>query len=186
MKLHSSLQWDIIRSEYIHRSKWLTVRKDWVRTSNGVLIDDFFVLEYPTWVNVVARTIDGQYILERQYRHGIQQCVYEICAGVCESGEEPLATAKRELLEETGYAGGEWTMIGKYAPNPNSMSNWCYSFFADGVKCQASIQQEETEDNKIVVVNKEQLISMMQDGHIAEGVMLAPLWQHLFSIPMHV
>ena len=182
MKRQSNLQWDIIRSEYIHCSKWLTVRKDCVRTSKGVLIDDFFVLEYPTWVNVVARTVDGQYILELQYRHGIQQCVCEICAGVCEKGEDPLEAAKRELLEETGYSGGKWTLIGKYAPNPNSMSNWCYSFFADGVKCQASIQQEETEDIEVVVVDKEQLMSMMQQGQIVEGVMLAPLWQHLSTL----
>ena len=75
--------WEIRSSEFIYNSRWLTVRKDAVRTDKGIDIDDFYVLEYPTWVNVIAITDKGQFVIEQQYRHGIQQPVFEICAGVC-------------------------------------------------------------------------------------------------------
>ncbi len=171
--------WDIRRSEYIYQSPWLTVRKDSVRTDKGIDIEDFYVLEYPTWVNVIAITTDGQFIIEEQYRHGIQQNVFELCAGMCEKGEEPIDAAKRELLEETGFGGGKWSLIGKFSPNPNSMTNWCYSFLAEGVTKLQDPQLEPTEDISVLLVKETEIIEMMQNGHLVEGIMLAPLWQYL-------
>lgn len=176
-----NLSWDIIQSKYLYTSKWLTVRKDWVRTPKGIDIEDFYVLEYPTWINVIARTKEGTYLIEQQYRHGIQQTLFELCAGTCEEGEKPIDAAKRELKEETGYSGGQWKLIGKFAPNPNSMSNWCYSFFADGVTKQDEPQQEPTEDITTYEVTKDELLEMMRSGSIVEGIMLAPLWQHFYE-----
>lgn len=174
--------WQIKKSVYVYKSRWLTVRKDAVRTEKGVVIDDFYVLEYPTWVNVVAITDEGKYIIERQYRHGISQEVYEICAGVCEKDEEPIEAAKRELLEETGFGGGRWSLIGKYAPNPNSMNNWCYSFLAENVVQLKEQQQEPTENITIKVTTADELMHMMTTGQIAEGIMLAPLWHYFIKI----
>ncbi len=168
--------WDIRNSEYVYSSPWLTVRKDAVRTDRGVDIDDFYVLEYPTWVNVIATTADGHYIIEKQYRHGIQQEVYEICAGTCEKNEDPINAAKRELLEETGFGGGKWSLIGKFAPNPNSMNNWCYSFLAEGVTKMQEPHQEATEDITILQIEEKELLEMMKGGKMVEGIMLAPLW----------
>lgn len=171
--------WEILESEYIHQSQWLVARKDKVKTTQGVVINDFYVLEYPTWVNIIAITNEGNYVIEHQYRHGIGQNVYEICAGTCEKREEPMAAARRELLEETGFGGGKWSLIGKYAPNPNSMNNWCYSFLAENVFKLQEPQQEQTECIEVIQVDKTELKRMMLEGKIVEGIMLAPLWQHL-------
>ena len=173
--------WEIRSSEFIYNSRWLTVRKDAVRTDKGIDIDDFYVLEYPTWVNVIAITDKGQFVIEQQYRHGIQQPVFEICAGVCEREEKPLDTAKRELLEETGFSGNTWSLIGKFAPNPNSMSNWCYSFLAEGVTKSQEPHLEPTEDIQIHLFSAEEVLSMMKNGKIVEGIMLAPLWQYFYE-----
>ena len=173
--------WKILHSEYIHRTKWLTVRKDKVITDKGVEIDDFYVLEYPIWVNVIAITNKGGFVIERQYRHGIQQQVCEICAGVCEAGERPMEAAQRELLEETGYGGGSWSLMGKFAPNPNSMNNWCFSFLAKDVELIQEPHQEPTENIIVELVSEKELLVLMQEGKIVEGIMLAPLWQFLYQ-----
>ena len=173
--------WTIRHSEYIYKSRWLTVRKDAVRTDKGVDIDDFYVLEYPTWVNVIAITKEGKFVIEQQYRHGIQQQVYELCAGVCEANEEPLDAVQRELLEETGYIGGTWSLIGRYAPNPNSMNNWCYSFLAVGVEKSQEPHQEPTENILIHQASAKEVLSMMKSGKIIEGTMLTPLWQYFYE-----
>ena len=101
------MKWTILSSKYLIKNKWLTVRQDHVRMPSGVEMDDYFVLDYPDWINVIAITKEGKFVIERQYRHGTQSIDYEICAGTLENGEDPLEAAKRELLEETGYIGGE-------------------------------------------------------------------------------
>ena len=166
--------WTTICSEYLYRSPWIVVRKDAVVTEKGIKIDDFYVLEYPTWVNVIAITKEGLFLVERQYRHGIQQEVY----GNCEPDEDPLHAAQRELLEETGFGKGKWSLIGRYAPNPNSMNNWCYTFLAEDVMQVQDECQEQTENITVLQVTKQELFEMMQGGKIVEGVMLAPLWQY--------
>ena len=126
-------RWQILDSEYLIRRPWLTARKDRVRLPNGVENNEYYVLEYPDWVNVVALTRDGRFLMERQYRHGLQLTSYEICAGVCEAGETPLQSAQRELYEETGYGGGTWTPWMDISANTSTMTNLTHCFLATDV-----------------------------------------------------
>ena len=113
--------WEIIESEYLIRRPWLTARRDRVKLPTGVEIPEYYILEYPDWVNVIAITKEGKFVLVRQYRHGIKETRYEICAGVCETGEEPLLSAQRELYEETGYGNGNWTKLMTISANASTM-----------------------------------------------------------------
>ena len=72
-------------------------------------------------------------------------------------------------------------MMGRYAPNPNSMSNWCYSFLAEGVTKIQEPHQELTENILVHQVSKEELLSMMKSGKIVEGIMLTPLWHYFYE-----
>ena len=173
--------WKILFSEYLIKNKWLTVRKDHVKLPTGVEVDDYYVLEYPDWVTIIAITDGGQYVLERQYRHGLQKTYYEICGGTIEIGEDALTSAKRELLEETGYEGGEWTSFMTTSPNPAAMTNVCYTFVAKGVKKLKGQHLEPTEDIDVVEMTEEELLKVMEDGQISQGDMLAPLWRWMFN-----
>ena len=148
-------------------------------TEKNVEIDDFYVLEYPNWINVIAITDEGKFIIEEQYRHGIQEICYELCAGVCEEGETPLEAAKRELLEETGYSGGDWKLFAKSAPNANSMNNICYTFIAKGVKSMKEPEPESTEDIKVHLYTLSEIKDILIKNQIIEGVMQAPLWRYI-------
>lgn len=113
----SDKPWEVISSEYLHRAPWLTVRKDHLVLPNGNHIPSYYILEYPDWVNTIAVTSDGQFVFIRQYRHGLQQTSYELCAGVCEKEDaSPLASAQRELLEETATVMAVGRNTCKYPP----------------------------------------------------------------------
>jgi hypothetical protein len=95
--------WKILSSEYLINAPWAVLRKDSCIMPNGYIVPEYYILEYPNWVNVVAITETDQIILVRQYRHGIEKSVLEIPGGVIDEGEDSLIAAKRELLEETVY-----------------------------------------------------------------------------------
>lgn len=174
--------WVKLRSDYLFSSKWLTVRKDAVRLPTGVEIYDYYVLEYPDWVTVIALTKEGKYVMERQYRHGIQSTCYELCGGTVEKGEDFLETAKRELKEETGYEGGKWEFFSTTAPNPAAMTNLCYTFVAKGVYKSGEQNLEKTEDIDVIEMTEEELLDVMKSGQITQGDMLSPLWQWMYNL----
>ena len=88
-------KWTILESKYIIKRPWLTARCDKVQLADGRINDEYYVLEYPDWVNVIAITKDGQIIMEKQYRHGMGVMSTELPCGVAEPGEDPLAAAQR-------------------------------------------------------------------------------------------
>lgn len=173
------MKWQILHSDYLIRNCWLTVRKDHLRQPSGCEMEDFYVMEYPDWVNVIAITEDDRFIIEEQYRHGLQRVNFELCAGCVEQGESPLEAAKRELLEETGFGGGEWEKFMVSAPNPNSMSNVCHTFLAKSVKQVSEPHREQTEDIKVHLLTLDELSEVLNEGKIIEGIMQAPLYKYI-------
>ena len=73
--------WEVINSSYSFKSPWLSIRKDHIRMPSGQEINDFYVEELPDWVNVIAITKEGNFLIEEQYRHGVGRICYELCAG---------------------------------------------------------------------------------------------------------
>ncbi len=171
-------KWKVKDSSYLFKHRYLTVRKDWVITQKGVEIPDFYVIENPNWVNVIALTEDGQFVMEQQYRHGIGKVGYEICAGMIEDGETPLEAAKRELQEETGYSGGEWCEFMQSTPNPSSMNNTNYTFLAQKVQKTEVPKPDLTENIRVILKTPKEVKELLLGGKISEGIMQAPLWKY--------
>lgn len=175
---HDDKKWEILESEYLIRRPWLTARRDHVRLPDGVENKEYYVLEYPDWVNVIAITVDGKFVMERQYRHGLQWTGYEICAGVCESGENPLEAAKRELCEETGFGGGEWKLQMTISANTSTMTNLCHCFVATGVERISEQHLEATEDISVHLLTVDEVRNLLVGNEIRQALMAAPLWKY--------
>ena len=177
-------KWKILSSEYLFRRPWLTVRRDQVELPDGRVKPEFYVLEYPDWVNVIAITEDGRFVMERQYRHGLGRTCYEIAAGVIEEGETPLQAAQRELMEETGYEGGTWEETLSLSGNSSTTNNISHCFVARGVRRTGGQHLDSTEDLEVVLLDKSQVWDLLIHDQIKQALMAAPLWR-FFALESH-
>ena len=171
--------WKVIESKYIAQNgQWLQLRQETVELPNGKRIPTWYIYDFPDWINVIAITKDGKFLMESQYRHGIGQTCYELCAGVVEKGEDPMDAAKRELLEETGFGGGEWSHFMTLSPNPTNHSNWSHTFLAVGVEPVEKRHLEDTEDIDTYLLTREQVMELLSNGEIVQALHAAPLWKY--------
>ena len=173
-------KWKVLKSEYLFKRPWLTARKDEVQLPDGRINPEYYILEYPDWVNIIAFTKDGQMILERQYRHGLGKTCYELPCGVVEAGEAPLEAAKRELLEETGYAGGVWQEWMTLSPNASANSNLVHCFLARDVEKVAEQDLDPTEDIAVSLHSEAFVRDLLADNQVMQAQMAAPLWKYFY------
>ena len=174
-------EWKVLESEYLVRRPWLTARRDRLGLPDGRIIPEYYVLEYPDWVNVIAITKDGQFVMERQYRHAARKISLELPCGVMEEGETPLEAAQRELLEETGFGGGQWKKLMELSPNPSAMSNMTHCFLAIGVEKIAEQHLDETEELSVLFMTKEEVKRMLNENQICQALMVAPLYKYIYA-----
>ena len=174
-------KWEILSSEYLIRRPWLTARRDHVKLPTGVENKEYYILEYPDWVNVIAITKEGEFVMIRQYRHGLGETRYELSAGVCEEGEDPMESARRELYEETGYGGGEWQLWMTVSPNPSTSTNLTYSFLATDVERISTQHLEATEDITVHLLSEAEVRALLENDEIRQALMAAPLWKYFAS-----
>lgn len=162
---------------------WLNVRQETVELPSGKQIPTWFVLEFPNWINVIAITKDGQFVMEDQYRHALGETRFELVAGVIDPGETPLEAAKRELLEETGFGGGEWQLFMTLSPNPTNHNNLSYTFLATGVEKVTNQHQEATEDIHVDIFTRDEVEELLAKGEIIQALHAAPLWKYMAENP---
>ena len=179
--INEDKKWKILSSEYLVRRPWLTARRDVAELPDGRVNHEYYVLEYPDWVNVIAVTKDGQMILERQYRHALGKTCYELPCGVIEAGETPLEAARRELLEETGFAGGEWQEWMTLSPNPATSTNLAHSFLATGVEKVSDQHLDATEDIDVYLLDQDYVRELLTNNQILQALMAAPLWKYFYD-----
>jgi 8-oxo-dGTP pyrophosphatase MutT (NUDIX family) len=178
------LPWKVLASEYLSREFWHTVRVDRVELPTGAVIPQYWINEFVPWVNVVALTPDEQVLLIRQYRHGLGQVHYELPAGTTDPGETSLeGAARRELLEETGYGGGRWSLLMTLSANPALQNNLTHTFLAEDVVPMAAADPGAAEDLRLHPVKLADLEAMlMSDGEdFIQALHTAPLLKYLLQ-----
>ena len=172
------MKWKTLSQKYLIEKPWLTARVDKVELPTGAIIDEYYVLEYPDWVNTIAITKDGMFVFVRQYRYAIGKTVNELCAGVIEKGEDPMDAAKRELMEETGFGGGKWQKWMTISANPSTHTNLTHCYLATDVERMDVQHLDKGEDIEIRLFSREEVMEMLEKGEIWQSLMAAPLWKY--------
>lgn len=172
--------WQAFDTTYLHkRPPWLVLRQQRFRLPNGSEIANYWISEYPPWINVVAVTPDDHVIMLRQYRPGINDVHYEVPAGVAEVGEDPESAARRELSEETGFGGGRWSVLTRLSANPALQDNLTTTYLAEGVTPLGAAKPEPTEDLRVHLVPVAKVASLIEDGEMIQALHVAPLLRYL-------
>ncbi|MEZ4917647.1 MAG: NUDIX hydrolase [Saprospiraceae bacterium] len=171
--------WKVLDSRYVYDKKpYMTLREDTVELANGSRIDDFFIFEYPNWVSVLPVTPEGNLVLIRQYRHGVGRVIPELVAGVIDPQEDPLLAAQRELLEETGFSGGEWSHLLTASANPSTHTNVCTIYLAYGVERLHTQILDATEEIEVEVLKPETVFAMLNENAFVQALHAAALWKY--------
>jgi 8-oxo-dGTP pyrophosphatase MutT (NUDIX family) len=144
--------WSVTSSRTVLANRVLKVRQDTcvIPASGGAL--EYFVLELADWVNVVPVTSARELVMVRQYRHATRGVTLEIPAGSVKENEVPADAARRELLEETGYAAGNLIHLGTWECNPALQTNRLHTFLGLDVEKVAEPAAELDERLEVMTV----------------------------------
>lgn len=165
------LKWKILKSEYLFKDLWFTVRTDSCQRPDGKIVEPYYVYEFPTWVTAVALTEDGKVIMERQYRHGLGEVAFEIPGGCVDDTDNSLEDAiARELLEETGYTFSKYEYLGKTCANPSTNNNWMHIFLATGGKRVSEQELDENEEIEIHLMSLDEVKQLLQENKIIQSM----------------
>ena len=166
--------WKVLETNYL-RPRF---RIDTCELANGNLLD-VTIFEFRTWANIVALTKTSEVILVEQYRHGICEVLWEFPGGVVEDGEDPMDGAKRELLEETGYAASHMIEVARLYPNPALQTNTLHCFLALDVEQIREQTLDAGEDIEVHLIPLNKLVEMARRGDFPHALMTAVLFSTL-------
>lgn len=153
------------------------VRKDVVINPRTRSVHEMFVLEQPDWVNVIPLTDDHHVVMIQQWRHGTRSVHLETPGGLMDNhGEDPLACARRELREETGFEARELSLLGTAHPNPAIQSNRQHYVLARGCRLVTPPDQDLAEDIQVQLVPLREIPERIRRGSITHGIVIAGLF----------
>ncbi len=168
-------------SREVMQTPIFTMREDTATHPRTGRVGRYVVLESPPWVNVVALTEEGQYIMVQQWRHGVRRVEVEFAAGIVDAGEEPAVAAARELREETGYEAQSLTPLGAVAANPAYQDNLCHTFLATGCRKVHETDFDPGEDIEVLLVSPEEIDQMLASGKMRNAMGICALFWHRHS-----
>ena len=155
----------LARRTILHHSKFLAVESHTVELPDGRVISDWPWVITPDYTNVLAVTQDGQFLCFRQTKYAVKgDTSLAVVGGYLEPGEEPLAAAQRELLEETGYEAAEWTDLGHYAIDANRGVGVAHLFLARGARRIAEIRADDLEEQQLLHLSRPEVEAALAAG----------------------
>jgi ADP-ribose pyrophosphatase len=144
--------------------KWMTVESHVVELPDGRVIEDWPWVITPDFASIVAFTPQDQLVCFRQVKYAVEGESFAPPGGYIEPGEDPLEAAKRELLEETGYASGDWSFLGSYAVDANRGVGRGYFFLARNALPAAQRNADDLEEQELLLLEQSEIKGALRAG----------------------
>jgi 8-oxo-dGTP pyrophosphatase MutT (NUDIX family) len=169
--------WEKISSKPLGDFRIFTIRSDTRINPRTGKEHDFYILDSVNWVNVIAITPDQQLVLIQQYRAGSNTVELEIPGGMMDPHEtDPVATAVRELREETGYEGQNARLLGKIHSNPAILSNVTYTVLIENCHLKHGLNFDSGEDLITRLVPVSEIPKLVADEKIGHSLVVVALY----------
>lgn len=127
-------------------------------------------------VAIIALDTNNNYILNKEYRHPIQKVILGCPGGRIEKNEDPITAAKREFLEETGYASDQWKILGSSFPFPSVCEQKIYYILALNAKKVSSPKTEPFESIQTVALEEKEILKKINEGDNVDGILCSALF----------
>jgi len=168
-------EWPVVSSAERYRGKIINVRSDTIRSPDGNTAERE-VVEHTGAVGVLALDESRRVLMIRQYRHPVGRLLWELPAGLRDvAGEPVLQTARRELLEETGYRAARWNVLVDYFSSPGIITERLRVFLARGLELVPEAERDfvpQNEEAHLLVdwVPLEEAVSLVLAGELHNSV----------------
>lgn len=153
------------RNVILNHSNYLTVEEHVVELPDGRTIDDWPWIITPDFVNVVVVRADGRFLFFRQTKYAVDGVSLAPVGGYLEPGEDPLETAKRELLEEMGVEAPDWTPLGAFPVDGNRGAGNGHFYLAQHARPVADApQSDDLEEQELVALTRAEVAAALDSG----------------------
>lgn len=169
----SKPKWDIIKDKKVYETPIFSLHeREFLPTKKSSTVN-FYVLEAPHWINILALTPENNVVLVEQYRAGIHESSLEIPGGMVDENESPEEAAKRELLEETGYQSKKWTSLGKVSANAAILNNYTYMYLAEDCIKVDEQNLDKNEDIDIHILEMKEFLELVKNSTVHHSIVVA-------------
>ena len=175
-------KWAIESENIEYQTPIFTLKRRKMKSRIRDKSSDFYIIEAPDWVNILALTEDEQVIMVKQYRHGIDDITIEIPGGAMDPDDtDPQKAAQRERLEETGLQSSNWEYLGAVSSNPAIFNNVCHFYLAKQCVNVSEQNLDPFEEIEVSTMPLKQFLEKVDKGIIHHSLIVAAVAKYLLN-----
>ncbi len=176
---NTKLMKTLSRELILDMSPYMKIEKHRVGLPDGRVVEGWPWIISPDFVCVVVITREGKFLVFRQAKYSVHGSTLAPVGGYVEVGEEPLAAAKRELMEETGYKAPHWENLGQFAVDGNRGNGVAYFFLARDAVPVADPDADDLEEQEMLFLSRAEV-----EAAVARGAFKVLPWQAIMALAL--